>query len=379
MTRSYFWQIHIEYPDLHVPERTEVRWETYTEEGKEPGDARTLKGRYRWRPKFGRVSYKTWWNLYWDESQARQEKAPGLDAIWRMVDSSWWEWDKGSAPFYWRWPREYQETIRDGLKIWFSGEKPAWKRAQRVEKDAATKKKVVDKISKVRKRKYIAPGFVASLTNFFSVPKGDRDIRMVYNGTSSGLNDILWVPSFPLPTVDSLLRAVHPNTWMADMDLGVMFLNFVLHETLRELAGVDATHYREESGDSRGVCWERWMRCAMLGLKPSPYQTTQAMLFAEDVIRGNPEDKKHVLRWDDVRLNLPGSEEYDPSLPWVYKVRRDGSPAADFFFYVDDNRTTGDSKQEAWLAARKVASVCSYLGIQDASRKHRQASQTPGA
>jgi hypothetical protein len=247
-----------------------------------------------------------------------------------------------------------------------------------VEKDAATKKKVVDKISKVRKRKYIAPGFVASLTDFFSVPKGDRDIRVVYNGTSSGLNDVLWVPSFPLPTVDSLLRAVHPNTWMADTDLGEMFLNFVLHERLRELAGVDVTHYREEFGDSRRVCWERWMRCAM-GLKPSPYQTTQAMLFAEDVIGGNPEDEKHVFRWDDVRLNLPDSEVYDPSLPWVYKVRRDGSPAADFFLYVDDNRTTGDSKQEAWLAARKVASVCSYLGIQDAFRKRRQASQTQGA
>jgi hypothetical protein len=43
VTRSYFRHIHIEYPDLHVPERTEVRWETYTEEGKEPGDVPTLK------------------------------------------------------------------------------------------------------------------------------------------------------------------------------------------------------------------------------------------------------------------------------------------------------------------------------------------------
>jgi hypothetical protein len=57
-------------------------------------------------------------------------------------------------------------------------------------------------LAKVRKRKYIAPGYVWSLTNFFSVPKGDQDICMVYNGTSSGLNDSLWVPSFPLPTVD---------------------------------------------------------------------------------------------------------------------------------------------------------------------------------
>jgi hypothetical protein len=123
-------------------------------------------------------------------------------------------------------------------------------------------------------------------------------------------------------------------------------LNFVLHETLRELAGVDVTHYREDSAKKGDVCWEQWNRCAM-GLKPSPYQTTQAMLFVEDVICGDPEDKAKVFCWDNVKRNLPGSEEYDPSLPWVYKVRRDGSLASNFFFYVDDNRTTGNSEQEA--------------------------------
>jgi hypothetical protein len=63
----------------------------------------------------------------------------------------------------------------------------------------------------------------------------------------------------------------------------------------------------------------------------------------------------------------------------VYKVKRDGTPAAEFFFYVDDNRTTGNTEKEAWLAARRVASVCSYLGIQDAARKRRKASRIPGA
>lgn len=115
------------------------------------------------------------------------------------------------------------------------------------------------------------------------MPKGNDNIQMVYDGMSSGLNDVLWVPPFPLPTVDSLLRAVHPDTWMADTNLGEMFLNFVLHESLRELAGVDVTHYCNDAETTGDTCWERWTRCAM-GLKPSPYQTTQAMLFAEDII-----------------------------------------------------------------------------------------------
>jgi hypothetical protein len=374
VTRSFFTHLKIEHPELQASDRVEVRahLEWVVAAGR-------FQWKYRWRPRFGRSTYKAWWNGFWENTQA--DKEPGRDAIWRIAEASWWEWDAGSAPIYWRWPPEYQETIRDGLKIWFSGEKPQWTRAQRVEKDEKVKQKVIKKIAKVRKRQYISPGYVRSLTDFFSVPKGDSDIRMVYNGTSSGLNDVLWVPSFPLPTVDSLLRAVHPNTWMADTDIGEMFLNFVLHASLRELAGVDVTHYRDDKEVKEHpdtVCWERWMRCAM-GLKPSPYQTTQAMLFAEDVIRGDPKAEHNVFRWDHIKLNLPGSSDYDPTLPWVSKVRVDGKPAADFFVYVDDNRTTGNSEKEAWLAARQVASVCSFLGIQDATRKRRKASKTPGA
>ena len=159
VTRSYFRHIHNEYPDLHVPERPEVRWEQYFKNGEEPEDPPIpCGGRYRWRQRFGKVAYKAWWNVYWSESQALKEKDPGRDAIWRVSNAIWWEWNEGSAPFYWRWPREYQETIRDGLEIWFAGEKPAWKQPQRVEKDKATRQKVIAKISTIRKRKYIMAG-----------------------------------------------------------------------------------------------------------------------------------------------------------------------------------------------------------------------------
>ena len=57
--------------------------------------------------------------------------------------------------------------------------------------------------------------------------KGLHDIRMVYNATSSGLNDSVWAPWFSLPTVELHLRAVVEGTYMADNDLGEMF--FKLH------------------------------------------------------------------------------------------------------------------------------------------------------
>jgi hypothetical protein len=36
-----------------------------------------------------------------------------------------------------------------------------------------------------------------------------------------------------------------------------------------------------------------------------------------------------VFAWRHMRMNLPGDAEYDPTLPWVFKARKDGSMAAD--------------------------------------------------
>ena len=69
-----------------------------------------------------------------------------------------------------------------------------------------------------------------SLSSFFEVMKGSlHDIRtMVYNATSSGLNDAVWAPWFSLPTVESHVRVVDEGTYMADNDLGEIFLNFMV-------------------------------------------------------------------------------------------------------------------------------------------------------
>ena len=79
------------------------------------------------------------------------------------------------------------------------------------------------KLKKVWEQRYNAPGFIKSLTWLFTVPKGKDNIWMVYNGSKSGLNDVLWAPWFPLLTV---------GTYMANLDIHEMFLNFILHELL---------------------------------------------------------------------------------------------------------------------------------------------------
>jgi hypothetical protein len=302
---------------------------------------------------------------------------PASDAIARAASSSWWNWDDGSTPFHWRWPAHYQDIIRDGLKVYFQQKPPRYRQAQRDVTDQAVKQKIIEKLAKVRSRGYIAPGLVESLTAFFGVPKGDDDIRLVYDGSVGGLNLTIWVPRFFLPTIRTHLRAVDENTYMADVDIGEMFLNFVLHKDLRALAGVDLSHYFP--GEKEGPLWETWQRAAM-GLRSSPFQCVQAMGVAEEVIRGDPADPTNVFRWDSVELNLPGSDDYDPSRPWVAKYRmEDGRLAADLFIFVDDLRPTGPSHEDAWLAARRAASTLNYLGIQDAPRKRRGSSQSPGA
>ena len=198
---------------------------------------------------------------------------------------------------------------------------------------------------------------------------------MVYDGTKAGLNEVIWVPRFPLPTVDMLMRAVDTDTYTSNPDIGEMFLNFVLHESMQALCGVDLTNYFGEGE----VLWERWTR-AVMGLKSSPYQAVQAILVAKEVIRGDRADQGNAFRWDTVRLNLPGSKEYDPGLPWVSKIRlSDGRLAADIFIYVDDARVTAPSKDDCWKATCQAAYTVNSLGIQEAARKRRWGTKRPGA
>jgi hypothetical protein len=68
-----------------------------------------------------------------------------------------------------------------------------------------------------------------------------------------------------------------------------------------------------------------------MGLRPSPYLAYQGALRLRESLH---EDE--VFAWDSVRMNLPGSHAFDPSLPWVSKIMKDGSIAVDTHIFVDD-------------------------------------------
>jgi len=114
---------------------------------------------------------------------------------------------------------------------------------------------------------------------------------------------------------------VGAESYFRDLDLGEMFLNYMLDPKLRHYAGIDATELAAELGielkEGQGLIF-RWER-ALMGLKSSPYNCIKVYLWSEDIIKGDRHDISNPMRWDEVRLNLPGMTDYNPALPKVYK------------------------------------------------------------
>ena len=132
---------------------------------------------------------------------------------------------------------------------------------------------------------------VKSLIKYFAVPKGENDIRIVYDATAYKLNECVWVPSFWLPTLDMLPWALGHNSWMADRDITDMFLNFQLHAEVVPYIGVDLGPMYEKGesvGNRRWACWDR----NLMGFAASPYNSIKMVLIAEEVCKGNRHQKK---------------------------------------------------------------------------------------
>ena len=302
------------------------------------------------------------------------------DCLWRSNEATWWEYTCGSTLLFWRWPVSARKYARDGYPIHIISPLPSYRKMQRWDVDEIVNAKMIAKLRDVCKKKYIAPGFIKSLTGFFSVPKGIGDIRMVYDATACGLNDCVWAPNFFLPTVKSLTRSLISSTWMGDLDLGEMFLNFHSDRDLHPFVGVDLTELALKDGQSvKQFYWEGWTRMLM-GFKPSPYNAIQGALIGEEIVRGDRRDKDNFFRWDKFILNLPDSPNYEPTLPWGFKWNDLlQSIANELYKFVDDLCVNGSTEDQCQKAMRQDASRFNYLGIQEEARKTRDPSLTPGA
>ncbi|KAL7573603.1 hypothetical protein ACA910_008737 [Epithemia clementina (nom. ined.)] len=242
--------------------------------------------------------------------------------------------------------------------------------------DQATRAKIAEKLDDVRRKGYISPGVCKATMNFFAVPKGQLDIRMVYDGTKSGLNDCLFAPWFPLLDADSLVNVLDTSYWCIDNDYREMFLNFWLHPELQQYSGMELTGIYGNKSSKQSI--EVWNRCPM-GQSLSPYATVQQTRRLKRIMFGNRWDTNNVFRWSHVQLNLPGTPGYQPGTPWISKRRSTGQIAADAQDYFHDLRGCAPSEEDAWQAGSQISKVAAFHGVQDAARKRRQQTQRPGA
>ncbi len=296
---------------------------------REEDDACPKEYRYEWRSgrrkgkgRAGTAGGKQCYKTAWEASRVKYGKAElalaGRDCMTRTANSLWWGWTEGSSLMWFTWPRSHWKWAREGQPHFLVGELPRFRKPQRPARTPEMMEKMKVKVNKVRRRRYIDTGEVTSLTHMFAVPKGSRDLRMVYNGTSSGLNDVLFAPHFGLPTLSNTSRALLGGYYQTDLDVAEMFLCFPLHPEMRPYAGVDVSLIRTPPGsleeepweEGRTRIWERWVRNFM-GMRDSPYRCMQLMLRAKYCAYGDRTEASNPFKWDRVVLNLPGDESYD--------------------------------------------------------------------
>jgi hypothetical protein len=70
--------------------------------------------KYSWSDS-GQASFRLWWDGVVKEAWVDFEA--GLECIERAWHATWFAWDDGPGPFFWRRPPEYIEVIQDGLPI----------------------------------------------------------------------------------------------------------------------------------------------------------------------------------------------------------------------------------------------------------------------
>lgn len=137
----------------------------------------------------------------------------GLMLLGQILQSTWWQWMSGSAPVFWRWNGSKQIlAARDGMRIFVQSTLPRSQKGVKLPRfDTDTRKMVASKIETMAAKSYLESGSVKTSLHYFAVAKGESDIRVVFDGTSCGLNEALWSQTFSSPLPETPLNCC-PST-----------------------------------------------------------------------------------------------------------------------------------------------------------------------
>jgi hypothetical protein len=234
-----------------------------------------------------------------------------------------------------------------------------------------------------------------------------QEIQCVWNSKSNGHNATLWAPGFMLDDIGDVIEMV--TKWLSipvaayldaglpsqdytqsagsfvkskqrDIDVGAMFNNFPTHPLERHVLGVRVINTRPEREYKRH---EFWHFCVLhFGGHPSSYLACQSQRLILELCKGDRHNPLNHWQWETVRLNLPGDIDYDPSMPHVMLLRKDGELAMIEADYVDNIHPCiweREGSNEARLACAQLKSGMNSRGNQADDWKYCIPSVTPGA
>jgi hypothetical protein len=147
--------------------------------------------RYRWRSE-ERDKYVGLLSSVRSTPEQKVDFEAAADCVRYSGSSSWWEWDGGSRLFFWRWPGIFRSYARDGQPHLWTKTPAPFRRPQQPPKSPGDAALIADKVGKLRYKGYMKPEDAEGLVHYFYVKKGSSDIRVVFDGTSCGLNTCLF-------------------------------------------------------------------------------------------------------------------------------------------------------------------------------------------
>ena len=168
------------------------------------------------------------------------------------------------------------------------------------------------------------------------------------------------------------------KSWQADIDVSKHFNNFQAHEDERPYLGVRMYETRND-GSFEKQWFARYTRLHFGG-QASPYIVCQGQSRILEWAIKPPWDESSSFRWDNVVLNLPtdNSWDWDPCMPRVMLLRKDGELATRLVDYVDDIHPSvcGKDVQPSTDVAHFLKSRMNSVGNMVSKEKYRRPTPT---
>ena len=112
------------------------------------------------------------------------------------------------------------------------------------------------------------------------------------------------------------------GSWVMYFDLGNMFLNFALLQSLRTYVGIRMKNLGDLIKLIEGHCliwtWKSWVHYFM-GFTGSLFCNVKTYYHTEEFVIGNPTEPRSQVWWDRVIVNYIGIPLFNPHLPIIMK------------------------------------------------------------